>query len=253
MLALLSPAKTMDMEPGSAKLYTTPKLLEQSQHLINKLAKMSKTDLKTLMKTSDKIAALNYERYRAFHTPFSLDNAKQAILAFKGDVYVGLDAGGFSDNDLKFAQKHIGILSGLYGFLRPLDLIQAYRLEMGTKLKIGRADNLYQFWGTLITEQIADMLKDIRSDTVINLASNEYFKSVKTKELGARLIDIVFREYRGEELKFISFNAKKARGLMARYIVKNRIKKPEALKGFDLEDYRFEESLSSNDKWFFVR
>ncbi len=253
MLALISPAKTLDMTPADLDIYSSPALMTKSEQLIKVLSKKSKKDLAELMHLSDKLALLNYQRYQSFDLPFTPQNAKQALLAFKGDVYVGLDAQTLNKNELKFAQKHLGILSGLYGYLRPLDLIQAYRLEMGTKLKIGRNNNLYAFWGDDIKRQIEEHLKTIKSDTIINLASNEYFKAIQAKALQARIIDIVFKEYRGEELKFISFHAKKARGLMSRYIIKNRLTDPEALKGFDLENYYFEDKLSEEHRWVFVR
>ncbi len=253
MLALISPAKSMDMSSMGLSSHTSPRLMDHSQKLINNLSKKSKKSIKELMKVSDKITELNYHRFRNFSAPFTLENAKPTMFAFTGDVYQGLDASSFNKTELKYAQKHLGILSGLYGYLRPLDLIQAYRLEMGTKLKVGRAKNLYQFWDTKITELINEDLKAIKSNTIINLASNEYFKSIKKKELQADIIDIVFKEYRNNELKFISFSAKKARGLMCKYMIKNKLKSTEDLKGFNYKNYYFEESLSEESVWMFVR
>lgn len=249
MLLLISPAKTLDFEQTTIKTCTQPQLLEQSQKLIKKLKTLHSKDLQELMDVSENIADLNVERFKNFATPFDISNAKQAILAFKGDVYQGLAVEDFTEKDLDFAQQHIGILSGLYGFLRPMDLMQPYRLEMGTGLKVNKANNLYDFWGSIITKQVNATGEKV----VVNLASNEYFKSIKTKELKADLWSANFKEYRNGEYKVISFSAKKARGMMCRYVVKNRLEKPEELKNFDLDGYSFNEGLSVGRDLVFTR
>ncbi|BDS11665.1 peroxide stress protein YaaA [Aureispira anguillae] len=249
MLLLLSPAKTLDFQATSVQNYTQPQLLAQSQKLIKKMQTFDAPKLQKLMGVSEKIADLNVERFNNFSVPFDLSNAKQAILAFKGDVYQGLAAETFDEKELAFAQEHIGILSGLYGFLRPLDLMQPYRLEMGTKLKIRQANNLYEFWKSTITEQInATQTKDI-----VNLASNEYFKAIKKKELNGNLWTVNFKELRNGKYKVISFFAKKARGMMAQYVVKNRLQNPEDMKSFDLDSYQFNEALSTERELMFTR
>ncbi|WP_052598946.1 peroxide stress protein YaaA [Aureispira sp. CCB-QB1] len=249
MLLLISPAKTLDFDATNIEKHTQPQLLEQSQTLVDKLKKLNSKKVQDLMGVSEKIADLNVTRYQDFSLPFDRSNAKQAILAFKGDVYQGLSVEEFNEADLDFAQEHIGILSGLYGFLRPLDLMQAYRLEMGTKLKIRRKNNLYEFWGDRITQQInASGAKDI-----INLASNEYFKSVKKEALEGNLWTVDFKENKNGKYKVVAFYAKKARGMMCNYVVKNRLEKPEEMKGFDMEDYQFNEALSSERHYVFTR
>jgi cytoplasmic iron level regulating protein YaaA (DUF328/UPF0246 family) len=205
------------------------------------------------MGISDKLGVLNYDRYQEWSTPFTEDNAKQAVLAFNGDVYTGLDANSFKADEFKFAQKHLRILSGLYGLLKPLDLMQPYRLEMGTKFANQRGKDLYQFWGETITEALNKQLKSVKSDVLVNLASNEYFKSVKPKLLNAEVITPVFKDWKGDKYKIISFYAKKARGLMAAYIIKNKLTDVEAIKGFDYEGYCFNEGMSSAKEWVFTR
>jgi len=234
MLLLLSPAKTLDFNSTEVTTHTTPRMLADSSKLIQVLKKKSATDIKKLMKVSDKIAELNVQRYQEFSTPFSLKNAKQSVLAFKGDVYTGLNAEDFDETDLEFAQKHLRILSGLYGLLKPMDLMQPYRLEMGTRLEKGKNKNLYQFWDKKITKLINDDLKETEGETIVNLASKEYFKSVKPKLLSGNLFNINFKEDRNGVLKVISFTAKKARGVMAREIIKNRMTKVEDLKGLNI-------------------
>ncbi len=253
MIALLSPAKSMDMTRDLIGETTQVRFQDQSEKLVNKLKKQKLNGLKNLFSVSEKIAALNVDRYNHFSEEYNESNSRQAILAFDGDVYKGLNAVDFNKTELKRAQKSIRILSGLYGLIRPLDLIQAYRLEMGTKLKIGRKNNLYEFWDNSITDLLNQDLIDNKSDTIINLASKEYFKAIKTKNLNARVLEVNFKEYKGDQLKFISFNAKKARGLMARYMVKENIKKVEDLKGFNLEQYSFSPEHSSDNQWIFVR
>lgn len=249
MLLLLSPAKTLDFEPTTVKVHSQPQLLEHSQKLVDKLQKLTVKDLQKLMGVSEKIASLNVERFNSFSRPFDLENAKQAILAFKGDVYQGLAAHTFEEEDLAFAQKHVAILSGLYGMLRPLDLMQPYRLEMGTKLKIRKANNLYEFWKNSITEQI----NATSSSNVVNLASNEYFKSVKKELLAADLWTVNFKDWKNDKFKIISFFAKKARGMMAQYVIKNRLENPEDLKSFDMEGYQFNPELSTERELIFTR
>lgn len=253
MLTLVSPAKTLDYEsPLATDTYTQPRFTEQSQQLIETLRQLSVQDVAELMKLSDKLASLNVARYQSWEPKHTPDNARPAVLAFKGDVYTGLDAESFSEADFSFAQQHLRILSGLYGVLRPLDLLEPYRLEMGTRLKTTSGDNLYQFWGERITAALNEELK-ASDDVVVNLASNEYFKSVQPKALNARLITPVFKDFKNGQYKIISFYAKKARGLMSRYIIQSRIDAPEAIKAFDLEGYYFSPEQSKGDTWVFLR
>lgn len=250
MLIVISPAKKLDYTSlVNAPLVTQPELLDHSQALLQGLKSLAPQDVSSLMSLSDKLGALNFERFQAWHTPFTLDNARPAVLAFKGDVYQGLDADSMSDDDLRWAQGHLRILSGLYGLLRPLDLMQAYRLEMGTKFANPRGVNLYQFWGDIITTELNKM----QASVLVNLASNEYFKSVHKKDLAARIITPVFMDKKNDSYKIISFYAKKARGLMSRYIIKNRITEVEKIKGFDSAGYSYNAALSEADQWVFVR
>ena len=252
MLILVSPAKTLDYEsPLATSRFSQPRFTDQSQQLIDTLRKLSVQDVAELMKLSDKLASLNVARYQSWQPEHTPDNARPAVLAFKGDVYTGLDAESFSEGDFEFAQRHLRILSGLYGVLRPLDLLEPYRLEMGTRLKTAAGDNLYQFWGSRITEALNEELAN--NDVVINLASNEYFKAVQSKSLNARLITPVFKDFKNGQYKIISFYAKKARGLMSRYIIQNRIESPEAIQAFDLEGYYFSAEQSKGDTWVFLR
>lgn len=254
MLIVISPAKTLDFEtPAKTRTFTLPPFLDDSAELIDQLRGMAPQELGNLMGISPKLADLNAHRYHAWSLPFTSRNAKQAALAFKGDVYTGLDADTLSPADLKYAQKHLRILSGLYGVLRPLDLMQPYRLEMGTKLKTDRGNDLYAFWNGRIKAALATALKKQKDNILVNLASNEYFKSVKAGELDARIVAPVFKERKNGEYKLISFFAKKARGLMSRYIIRNRIDDPEDLKGFDLEGYQYNEALSAEDRPVFTR
>lgn len=249
MLLLLSPAKTLNFDSTDIKTHTQPQFLEQSEALVNTLKQYSSKEIQDLMGVSEKIADLNVTRYQDFSLPFDQTNAKQAILAFKGDVYQGLAVEEFDEAELNFAHKHIGILSGLYGLLRPLDLMQAYRLEMGTKLKVDENKNLYEFWNDSITKQInATGSKDI-----INLASNEYFKSVKKDALEGNLWTVDFKENKNGKYKIVAFYAKKARGMMCNYVVKNRLEQPEEMKSFDMADYQFNEELSSERHYVFTR
>lgn len=253
MLLLISPAKTLDFEPTGLKQKTKPRFLKESQALVDVLKKKSPNDIKKLMKVSDKIATLNVDRYQNFKTPFNLKNAKQAMYAFRGDVYTGLDADSFNEKEIAFAQDHLRILSGLYGLLKPLDLMQPYRLEMGTKLSNGHGKNLYEFWDDKITKVINKDLKATGSKAIINLASNEYFKSVNAKELKGDLYNIAFKEEKNGQFKIVAFFAKKARGMMCHYIIKNKIKNPKHLIGFDYDNYVFNEDLSSERELVFTR
>ena len=240
MLTLISPAKTLDFEtPAVTDIHTQADFLEHSAELIDQLKEQSPEDISALMKLSAKLSELNVQRFHDWCLPFKPDNSKAAILAFKGDVYTGLDAENFSEEDFTYSQSHLAILSGLYGLLRPLDLIQPYRLEMGTKFGNSRGANLYEFWGSIITDEINQRLAATDSQVLVNLASNEYFKAVKPKQLNAELITPVFKDEKNGQYKIISFYAKKARGLMAAYIMQNKIKDVKSLCEFDVAGYRF--------------
>ncbi len=240
MLTLISPAKTLDFEtPAVTELHTQADFLDHSAELIDQLKSQSPEDISALMKLSAKLSELNVQRFHDWCLPFDQDNSKAAVLAFKGDVYTGLEAESFSKDDFSYSQEHLAILSGLYGLLRPLDLIQPYRLEMGTKFANSRGANLYTFWGEIITDEINKRLAASDSQILVNLSSNEYFKAVKVKQLKAELITPVFKDEKNGQYKIISFYAKKARGLMAAYIVKSKIKTVEQLSQFDVAGYRF--------------
>jgi len=250
MLIVISPAKKLDYTSAvKSPLFTQPELLDHSQELLQGLKALPPQDVSSLMKLSDKLGALNFERFQEWRIPFTSTNARPAVLAFKGDVYQGLDAVSMSDEDLHWAQDHLRILSGLYGLLRPLDLMQAYRLEMGTKFANPRGADLYQFWGDIITTELNKAEKAI----LINLASNEYFKSVHKKDIAARIITPVFMDKKNDSYKIISFYAKKARGLMSSYIIRNRISDAEQIKNFDADGYSYNAALSEADRWVFVR
>lgn len=254
MLALISPAKTLDYETAlPTDTYTQPRLLEQSQQLIDVCRKLSATEIASLMTLSEKIANLNVERFRDWNAEFDFSNARQALFAFKGDVYTGLDAYHLKDHDIDFAQQHLRMLSGLYGLLRPLDLMMPYRLEMGTKLKNSRGNNLYEFWGSIITDQINQDLAEIDAKLLVNLASDEYYKSVNEKKIQAEIIKPVFLDQKNGKYKVISFYAKKARGLMARYLIENKLSQVEQLKAFDSEGYYFDAESSSDKELVFKR
>jgi cytoplasmic iron level regulating protein YaaA (DUF328/UPF0246 family) len=254
MIIVISPAKTLDFESSpTTKKHTQPDFLDDSSGLINELRKLEPDQVAKLMSISPKLAVLNSNRYFAWKRPFNLENAKQAVFAFKGDVYTGLDAETLTANDLTFAQNHLRILSGLYGVLRPLDLMQAYRLEMGTQFKNPRGKNLYEYWGDKITEALNNDLSQQHADTLINLASNEYFQSVQPNQLNARIITPVFKDEKGGVYKIISFFAKKARGLMSRYIIQHKLTQPEDIKHFDFAGYQFNVNASTQDEWIFMR
>ena len=254
MLIVISPAKTLDFETAPiTKEFTQPEFLKESKKLVSELKKLNPAEVSSLMKISDKLGTLNYLRFNEWKPPFNLNNAKQALLAFKGDVYTGIEAETFSNQDLKFAQKHLRILSGLYGVLKPLDLMQAYRLEMGTQFENKQGKDLYEFWGGKLTDQVNKDLKAAKSKVLINLASNEYFKSLQAEDIDAEIIVPVFKDFKNGKYKIISFYAKKARGLMSAYIIKNRLKKPEDIKAFDVDGYKYSKSESSGNNWVFLR
>ena len=249
MLAVISPSKTQDFEPAQIDVFTQTRQIEQSQVLVDLLKGKTQDDIASLMSISDKLSKLNFDRFQTFSTPFTLSNAKQALLAFKGDVYNGIDAQSLSLDDFEFAQGHLRMLSGLYGVIRPLDLIQPYRLEMGTKLKNGQGKNLYEFWG----DQISQVLNEDESEVIINLASNEYFKGIDKKSINAKIVNIAFKELKNDTYKIIGIYAKRARGLMVNYMIKNRLTDPELLKGFNVEGYQFRQTMSDDLTWVFTR
>ena len=254
MLIIISPAKTLDFQKEITTTdYSIPENLDKSELLVSTLKKKSPKKLSELMSISLKLAQLNYERFQEWQLPFSPENAKQAVFVFKGEVYVGLDISRFSNEDLAYAQNRLRILSGLHGLLKPLDLIQPYRLEMGTKLKYRRKNNLYEFWGDLITKSLQTALQEQNDDVLINLASDEYFKGIDKKQLKARIITPVFKDFKNGEYKFLSFYGKKARGMMTRYILLNRINNINDLKFFEEDGYFYNDILSSGDQLVFTR
>ncbi|PJG58030.1 peroxide stress protein YaaA [Aeromonas cavernicola] len=254
MLIVVSPAKTLDYEsPRVTSHFTQPELLTHSIELIKRARELSPAQIATLMKISDKLAGLNTARFAQWQPDFTPANARQALLAFKGDVYTGLAVDDFSEADFAFAQQHLRMLSGLYGVLRPLDLMMAYRLEMGIKLANPRGKDLYQFWGDVITEHLNKALAAQGDEVLINLASDEYFKSVRPKALQARIITPVFKDEKNGQFKIISFYAKKARGMMARYIIKHRLTQVEQLTDFQAEGYRFVAEESDTSTLMFKR
>ena len=254
MLMVISPAKTLDFTSTPVtQRFTQPAHLDNAQLLIEQLRSLTPAQIAKLMSLSDQLAGLNAARYSSWQQPFTAQNARQALLAFKGDVYTGLNATDFTDADFDFAQQHLRMLSGLYGVLRPLDLMQAYRLEMGTKLANPRGKDLYAFWGERITGWLNEALLEQGDQILLNLASTEYFSAVKRKALQARIIDTEFKDLKNGQYKIISFYAKKARGLMARYVIQNRIRDPQALQQFDTQGYRYCAEQSGVDKLVFLR
>ena len=254
MLTVLSPAKTLDYETAPiTQSATLPRFMDQSALLVEDVRGLNPDDIGALMGVSEQIAHLNHERFMNWQSESTSDNAKQAVLAFKGDVYTGLQAETLSEDDLDFAQTRLRILSGLYGLLRPLDLMQPYRLEMGLKFTNQRGKNLYEFWGEQLTDTLNADLVSAKTEVLINLASNEYFKAVKPKLLNADIITPQFKDLKNGQYKMISFFAKKARGLMARYIIDNRITEPEALKSFSEAGYYYSDEQSQGDQWVFLR
>ena len=254
MLLLLSPAKSLDYDsPAEGVPHTLPQFVSQSAELIAVLKHKTPAQISVLMDLSDNLAALNVARYEAWRPKFTAKNSKQAVLAFNGDVYDGLEAKSLKPKDLEWAQDHVCILSGLYGVLRPLDWMQPYRLEMGTALTNLRGKNLYQFWGASLAQHLNAQLAKEKTPVVVNLASQEYFKAVDQKVLKARVIECVFEEYKGGKYKVISFFAKRARGLLARYAIQKHIQNPEKLKDFNLEGYAYVASESETNRWVFRR
>jgi cytoplasmic iron level regulating protein YaaA (DUF328/UPF0246 family) len=254
MLILISPAKTLDYQSElPTDRYTQPEMLEYSRQLISVARKLSAPQIASLMSISDKLASLNETRFHEWQPAFTPQNARPAILAFKGDVYTGLQAEEFSEADFDFAQQHLRMLSGLYGVLRPLDLMQPYRLEMGIRLENPKGKDLYHFWGDTITEKLNQVLATQGGNIVVNLASDEYFKAVKPKKLNAEIIKPVFLDEKNGKFKVISFYAKKARGMMSRYIIENRLTKPEQLKAFNTDGYFFDADASQKNELVFKR
>jgi hypothetical protein len=249
MILIISPSKTQDFSTNNCTTYSHTRQIDESKDLVAILKDKSELQIAKLMSLSEKLAKLNFDRFQSFQTPFTLENAKQALLAFKGDVYNGINAPSLSDADLDFAQNKVRMLSGLYGVVRPFDLIQPYRLEMGTKLANNKGKNLYEFWGSGVSE----VLNEDESELIINLASNEYFKSIDKKSLKADILNIAFKENKSDVYKIIGIFAKRARGLMVNYIIRNRINEPEALKGFTDEGYQFSSEFSDNSTWVFTR
>lgn len=254
MLVVVSPAKNLDFEtPVPVKTATQPALLNDSEQLAERCKTLSPAEIGSLMHISDKLATLNANRFAEFHTPFTKENARQSLFAFNGDVYAGLDAYTLSDKAINYAQSHLRILSGLYGVLRPLDLMQAYRLEMGTKLDNNRGKNLYEFWGSDITLELNKALVAQKDNVLVNLASTEYFKAVKKKHLDGMIITPVFKDWKNGQYKIISFFAKKARGMMARFILENEVSDVDGLKAFSGGGYTFDEAQSSATELVFLR
>lgn len=250
MITLISPAKTLDLSESIFNQYTQPEFDSDIRGLVKIMKKKSARDIKELMGVSDNLAELNRNRYLSFEDEFSVENSKQALLAFKGDVYTRIDVDEFSKEDFEFAQLHLRILSGLYGLLKPLDLIQPYRLEMGVKLKSRRAKDLYGYWGSKIANAINEAKDD---EVVVNLASQEYFKAVDQSKIKGRIIHPVFKEYKNGSYKIIGIFAKQARGMMTNEIIKSRINDPERLKAFKQEGYEYADNLSTENEWVFVR
>lgn len=254
MIAILSPAKKLDKNTErETEVYTTPQFLDDSRELVDVLRDYSPDQLGRLMNISRQLAEVNYERFARWHTPFTRDNAHPAVFLFNGQVYQGLEAENLRDEDLAFAQDHLRILSGLYGLLRPLDLIQPYRLEMGTRLSNSRGRDLYAFWGEKITAALNESLAGHSSKVVLNLASNEYYKALQPGKIEGDIITPVFKEKKGDQYRTVAVYAKKARGLMSRFILENRIDEAEAIQSFEEEGYVFSPQQSSQKEWVFVR
>jgi uncharacterized protein len=254
MLAVVSPAKKMNFDDLDRPLSATePAFLPDTKKLVAAARKLSRSDLQNLMKLSDSLADLNFQRFKAFKAKPDANEGKQAAFAFAGDTYVGLDSATLDDGDLDYAQDHLRILSGLYGLLRPLDRIQPYRLEMGRRLGTPKGEDLYEFWGAKLGKNLDSLVAEHASSTIVNLASIEYFKAAQAKSMKARVITPEFKEIKDGEAKIVGFFAKKARGSMARYMIQNRIEKPDDLKSFDTEGYIYRDDLSQGDSWVFTR
>ena len=254
MLITLSPSKGQDFELAApTNTFTIPQQLKDSEKLIKQLRKLSVEEIKKMMSLSDNLAELNFQRYKDFGLPFNQQNAKQAIFAFKGDVYSGINTSSMAQQDFEYAQNHVRILSGLYGYLRPLDLIQPYRLEMKTKLENSKGADLYQFWGESITNLLNDEFKTHSQKVLVNLASNEYWKSVQPKKINAKVINVAFKEVKDGKARIIAIFAKKARGMMTDFIVRNRVETVDGLKDFNYENYKFDASASNENSFVFTR
>ncbi len=254
MLTVISPAKTLDFDtPSTTRKKTQPVFLDRSEELVKAARKLDPDDIQKLMHVSGKIAALNHQRFMNWSRPFTPKNAKQSLLAFKGDVYVGLEAESMDAAQLDFAQKHLCILSGLYGLLRPLDLMQPYRLEMGLGFSNKAGDNLYQFWGDVITRELNKAIRKSGSGVLVNLASNEYFRAVQPGSLDADIVTPMFKDLRGDRYRVISFFAKRARGQMARFIIDNELNEPDGMKKFRVDGYRFNKGESTARELVFTR
>ena len=254
MIVLLNSSKTLEFQqkPHVSK-HTVPEHAKDADLLVKELRKLSKSEFSKLMKTSEKLTKLNIERFASWKSHKKGSNMKQALLAFRGDIYSGMDVDSYKIKDFEFAQNHVRILSGLYGILRPLDLMQPYRLEMAAKLTTTRGKDMYQFWGTKINESVSKLLKREKSGVLVNLCSMEYFKSTKPASLNAKIITPLFKEYRDGSYRFVTLYAKKARGMMCNYIIRNRLKAVNDLKSFNVEGYRFNKKLSSDNAWVFTR
>lgn len=254
MLAVISPAKTLDFESRCPAVETSqPDFLDDSEELVGVLRGKSRAQLAALMNISEKLADLNHRRYHDWSPPFSEDNARAALLAFKGDVYTGFTLEDYTRKDFEFAQDHLRILSGLYGVLRPLDLIQPYRLEMGAALKTARGKDLYAFWDAKVAHAINEALAESGARTLVNLASNEYYSSIRPGLLDAEVVTPFFKDLKNGRYMFVTFWAKKARGMMCDFMIRNRLTDPESLKEFDREGYAFNEALSEGNRWIFTR
>jgi hypothetical protein len=254
MITLLSPAKTLDFEtPVRSTISTTPLFAEEPKKIIHKLKSLSRKKIADLMSLSENLADVNYQRYQMWSEMPDIEMVRQAVMMFKGEVYIGLEAPQWNDAEIEFAQNHLRILSGLYGYLKPMDFIQAYRLEMGTKLPVGRAKDLYQFWGDKISSAINQELENHAQKVVVNLASNEYFKAANAKKINAEIITPVFKDAKNGEFKMISFFAKKARGTMAKWMVQNQIDRPDELIHFAEDGYGYNASLSKGKELVFTR
>ena len=254
MLILLSPSKAQNFDKQTqTDQFSEPRFLSYSKDLLQELKKYKPDDISSLMSLSEKLAELNYNRFKKFEFPFSPENAKQAVFAFTGDVYTGLDLNSYTKEDLDFAQKHLRIISGLYGALKPLDLIQAYRLEMKTKLENKKGKNLYEFWKGILTNSIKEDMCDNNDKVIINLASNEYSKAINLKSINGKVITPVFKEKKGTDYKIIAIFAKKARGMMTNYIIKSKIEDLDSIKDFHQDNYLYNDSLSSDNEYVFTR
>ena len=253
MILIISPSKTQDLKSRPYPHFTVPVMLKQGRQLIDDLKQLNPQQVAELMGISDKLAQLNWQRFQDFTVPFELDNAKQALLVFKGDVFSPIDIEAYTDDDFSFAQDHVRILSGLYGILRPLDLMQSYRLEMGIKSGFANAKNLYEFWGTRVTEALnADLARQPQA-VLVNLASDEYFKVIQPRGITVPILKISFKENKNNTYKVVAIHAKRARGLMVNFVVTNRIENVQGLKKFDLKGYQLREDLSSDQEWVFCR